>query len=82
MGDETPRQAQVLIDSEMASWAMAQLRPNDVVEHRDDGSIVVTLDVRNTEMFRDWVLSFLDNALVLEPTELVDEIVGWLEAIS
>ena len=82
LGDESPRQARVLIDSEMASWAMSQLRSDDIIEHRDDGSIVVTLDVRNTEMFRDWVLGFLDDALVLGPPELVDEIVTWLEAIS
>jgi len=82
LGDESPRQARVQIEAEMAIWATSQLRASDIIETTADGSIVVVLDVRNTEMFRDWILSFLDDALVLDPPALVDEVVGWLEAIT
>lgn len=82
LGDEAPRQARVRIEADMAIWATSQLRSTDIVETLTDGSIIVALNVRNTEMFRDWILSFLDDALVLDPPELVEEIIDWLKAIA
>lgn len=82
LGDETLKRARVHIDAEMAGWASSQLRADDIIDRNDDGSIEVALNVRNTEMFRDWILGFLDDAVVLDPPELVDEIVTWLEAFA
>ena len=47
---------------------------------QDDGSVVATLAVRNTEAFRSFVISFLEHAEVLDPPELRDDLVAWLEA--
>ena len=42
---------------------------------------MATLEVRNPEAFRSFVLSFLDHAEVLEPPSLRADLVAWLEAV-
>jgi predicted DNA-binding transcriptional regulator YafY len=44
--------------------------------------VVATLQVRNVEAFRSFVLSFLDHAEVLEPQVLRDDMVSWLGAMQ
>ena len=51
-----------------------------MVEERPDGSVVVTMAVTNRDNFRSFVLTFLDHAEVLEPADLRDDVVAWLEA--
>ena len=80
LGDEDPVHALVKIDAELALWAHVHLRP-DEIEPNPDGSVVVRAVVSNTDAFRDWVLTFLDNAEVLEPAELRDTIVNWIQAM-
>ncbi len=77
LGDEDPVTARVKIDAEVALWARVHLRA-DEIEHLDDGSVVVRALVSNTDAFRDWVLTFLDNAEVLEPPHLRTMITDWL----
>lgn len=81
LGDEDPIAAKVKIDAEVALWARVHLRPDELEAH-DDGSVIVHANVTNTDAFRDWVLSFLDNAEVLEPQELRDTITEWLTNVS
>ena len=45
-------------------------------------AVVVELPVTNRAAFRSFVLSFLDHAEVLEPAELRDDLVAWLEQVS
>jgi predicted DNA-binding transcriptional regulator YafY len=40
------------------------------------------MTVVNRPAFRSWVLGLLDHAEVLEPAELRQEVVGWLEEIA
>ncbi len=82
LGDGEPLNARVAIDAEEAIWAQVHLRPDEIVETRPDGSVVVALSVRNIDAFRDWLLGFLDNAVVLGPHELVDHVVEWLESLE
>lgn len=77
LGDEEPVNARVRIDSEVALWARVHLRA-DEIDQLDDGSVIVQARVSNTDAFRDWVLTFLDNAEVLEPPELRKMITDWL----
>ncbi len=81
--DATERHhAKVRIDAEHASWA-CHLLGDDVVSQRyDDGSILVSLEVSNLNGFRSLVLSFLDGAEVIEPPELRQHIIDWLEAMA
>lgn len=78
LGDGEPVLARVRIDAEQASFARHLLGD---VDESDDGSVVATLEVRNPEAFRSFVLSFLDHAEVLEPPSLRADLVTWLEAV-
>jgi proteasome accessory factor B len=82
LGDGEPVLARVLVDADQAVWAAHQLGRDAVVETREDQSVVLSLTVRNRDAFRSFVLSFLDHAEVLEPDELRDDIVRWLEALA
>lgn len=82
IGDGASIPARVLIDAGEAMWARVHLSEDEIVEHRDDGSVIVAVDVRNVDAFRDWVLGFLDNAEVLDPPELRADLLQWLVAIE
>ncbi len=82
LGDAAPIPARVVIDAEEAVWARVNLRPDELVESRADGSVVVELQVRNVDAFRDWLLGFLDKAEVLEPAELRNVVTEWLGALA
>lgn len=80
LGDEEPITTLVQIERETASWAQLQLEPSEV-EEQADGSIIATLLVRNSEHFRDWVLSFYDNAVVLSPEPMRRMMIEWFEGM-
>ncbi|MFT5200774.1 MAG: proteasome accessory factor B [Candidatus Aldehydirespiratoraceae bacterium] len=77
LGDGEPVRARVRVDAVQAAHARHLLGS---VEELPDGGVIVELDVRNPEAFRSFVLSFLDHAEVLEPPELRQSIIDWLEA--
>lgn len=79
LGDGDPIRALVRIDPVQAAHARHLLGP---VEELADGGVVAELAVRNEEAFRSFVLSFLDHAEILEPAELRDDMVRWLEALA
>jgi len=79
LGDAEPVEAHVLVDAAAALWTQVHLRPDEVVEHRNDGGVVVAMQVRNVHAFRDWVLGFMDAAEVLSPPELRQVVVDWLQ---
>ncbi len=78
LGAEEAVRARVRIEGPQARWAVQHVGPDRVVA-ADDGSVVVELPVTNRGAFRSFVLSFLDHAEVLEPQELRDDLVAWLE---
>jgi predicted DNA-binding transcriptional regulator YafY len=53
-----------------------------VVVERNDDHAIVELSVRHRASFRVRVTAFGRDAVVLEPAELVDDIVGWLRATA
>jgi proteasome accessory factor B len=73
--------ARVLLDHVVAGPVLAEDPGLDVVERRDDGSVVVELQVRNPAGLRGFVLSFLERAELLAPPELRQDLVGWLRAV-
>jgi proteasome accessory factor B len=79
LGDGDPVRALVRIDAVQAAHARHLL---GAVEDLDDGGVVAELAVRNEEAFRSFVLSFLDHAEILEPPDLRDGMVRWLEALT
>lgn len=82
MGDETPVEARLLIDGDLAGWAVDHLGPDAVVAAHADGSVEVALRVTNADALRSFVLGFLDHAEILGPEELRGDLVGWLTALA
>ena len=81
-GGDDPVVARVRIDATRAAWAIQHLGPDQLVASEPDGAVIVELPVTNRPAFRSFVLSFLDHAEVLEPTELRDDLVAWLQAMA
>ena len=77
LGDGPAVEATIVVDADQAAYARHIL--GDVVE-QPDGSVTATLDVRNIDAFRSFVLSFLEHAEILEPADLRNNFVAWMEA--
>ncbi|MEO0495237.1 MAG: WYL domain-containing protein [Actinomycetota bacterium] len=77
LGDGPAVDATIVVDADQAAYARHILGE---VADRPDGSVTATLEVRNVDAFRSFVLSFLEHAEILEPAELRDDFVAWLEA--
>lgn len=79
-GDEAvAHTALVAVDATHAGWVRQQLGTDAVIEQREDGSVVVQLEVNHVANFRSFVLGLLDAAEVLSPPELRADVVRWLE---
>lgn len=85
LGDRAPVRARVVIDRAAATSAV-HARPGvgsvAVTERRDDGSVVIELDVTNPDGFRSFLLTFLEHAEVLGPPELRADVIDWLERVA
>jgi proteasome accessory factor B len=57
----------VLIDGAESGRVVAELGTGAVVEHRDNGGVVVRLPVTDVDALLLWVLELLDHAVVLGP---------------
>jgi predicted DNA-binding transcriptional regulator YafY len=79
-GEVTP--ATVLVDQLQAPFVVAELGEGSVVERRQDGSILVRLEVANEEAFRSWVLGLLEHAVVVSPEPLRGRMKDWLESVA
>jgi proteasome accessory factor B len=76
-GDE-PVDALVEVHGSQAWWVLHDLGADALQERRPDGSIVVRLRVTHRGGFRNWLMGLLDDAVVLEPPELRDDVRAWL----
>jgi len=81
LGDDDPVEARVRIAAPQARVAVAQVGDAVPAEWGDDGSVVLTLPVRHPDGFRSFVLGFLDDAEVLSPPQLRDDLVAWLREV-
>ncbi len=86
LGAEAPIRAVVQIGGPQAQWVVQHVGPDHVRDHDGsgpgDGSVVVELPVTNRAALRSFVLSFLEHAEILEPQELRDDLIHWLEQVS
>lgn len=73
--------ARVRVDAVQAGKVAAEVGADRVVERAEDGGVVLELTVTNRSAFLTWLLGLLDHAEVLEPQELRDEVVLWLQAM-
>lgn len=77
LGDGPAVEATVRVDPDQAAFAQHILGD---VSLADDGSLTATLQVRNVEAFRSFVLSFLEHAEVIGPPQIHADFIAWLEA--
>lgn len=82
MGSGEAVTARVLVDAAAVGAARSLAPRLEVVETRDDGSIVLAVPVRTPEAFRSFVLGLLDGGEVLDPPELRSDLVAWLESVA
>ena len=82
-GDGGAELAVVRVDAVLATRAIARAGASATVE-RDpvDGSVTLTLPVRNRASFREWVLGMLDHAEVVGPPAMRDDLVEWLRRMA
>ncbi len=73
--------ARLLVDESHAAAAARFLGPDVPAQRRGDTGVVFEVPVVRTEAFRTFVLGFLEHAEILEPVELRQGMVDWLEAI-
>lgn len=82
LGDDEPVTATVRIAPAQAALAVRSVGDDVGVTWEDDGSVVLELSVRRRDGFFSFVFGFLDDALVLGPLELREELVARLEAMA
>ncbi|HVF33014.1 MAG TPA: WYL domain-containing protein [Acidimicrobiales bacterium] len=80
--DPAPEEAVVRVDAVLAAKAVADAGASASVERHADGTVTLTMPVRQRGPFRSWVLGLLDHAEVVGPPALRDDLVVWLRAIG
>jgi len=78
LGEGQVTTCHVLLDPGVAKSVLVDHPDLEVAERRDDGSVVVALAVRNHEALRNFLMTLLDHAEVLDPPEVRQEVVDWL----
>ncbi len=82
MGEEEAVRVDVLVDAGLAPLVVAEVGQSTVHARRDDGSVVVRLEVTNIAALRSWVLELGEHAEVLGPDSVRAAMVSWLEATA
>jgi proteasome accessory factor B len=82
MGDEPVMRAKLLVDAGHVQLTEGFIADDHVLERRPDGSAVIAFDVTNRDAFIGYVLGFLDHAEILEPQDLRDEFVQYLQEVA
>jgi predicted DNA-binding transcriptional regulator YafY len=72
----------VQFDQPIVWWVRRQLTGDTVVVEQPDGSLRATLRVANPEAFIGWIISFEDEAEIIEPRELRERLVARVAAAS
>jgi proteasome accessory factor B len=81
LGGDEPVVARLRVDVDQAPWATRHLGPETVAVAGPDGSVTFDVVVHNRSAFRSFVLTFLEHAEILEPAELREDLLAWLEQV-
>ncbi len=74
-GEEEEIEVTVLVDGAESGRVVSELGPEAVIEHREDGAVLVRLAVTDREALVLWVLDLLDHAEVVGPDVVRDAVV-------
>ena len=80
-GEDQLLLARLLVHERHVPWVVDFLGEEAVLDHMEEGSVIVGESVRNRAAFRSFVLTFLDGVEILGPEELRSDLVQWLEAL-
>jgi proteasome accessory factor B len=81
-GEEEVVGVDVLVDAGLAPLVVAEVGEATVHSRRDDGAVVVRLEVTNVAALRSWVLELGEHAEVLAPDGVRAGMISWLEATA
>lgn len=81
LGDDAPIQARIRVRPPQATIAARSVGEHVPVHWEPDGAVVLELAVTRRDGFRSFVLGFLDDVEIIEPAELRDDLVAWLQSI-
>jgi proteasome accessory factor B len=80
LGDDQPIVARLRVDAAHRDGLLGALGSDGTIVDESDGSTTVELTVTNRAALRAFVLGFLEHVEILEPHEVRDEMIDWLEA--
>src|SRR5579884_601079 len=81
MGEDEPERVELLAGPEVAALVEQQMRSASVLERRDDGSVVLALEVTNVDALRSWLLELGEHVVVLGPPDVRAAMVDWLTSL-
>jgi predicted DNA-binding transcriptional regulator YafY len=82
LGDGDVLRVTIAFDPPHDIGAIERLGDDAVVTHGPDGRTRVTFDAVQPDAVRSFVLGFLEHAEVLEPQQLRDDVIAWLQATA
>lgn len=72
----------VRFDPEVAWLARRELPPSATIETGGDGALTASFAVANPGAFLGWILGFVDQAEILEPSELRQELIAHVSKVA
>lgn len=82
LGEDEPLEAVVRVDAPQAALAARTVGHSGECVWQDDGSVLLRLQVRRVDGLRSFVLGFLDDAELVSPPSLRDDLVSWLRTMA
>jgi predicted DNA-binding transcriptional regulator YafY len=82
LGDGDTLRVTIAFDPPHDVGAIERLGDDAVVTRAPDGRTLVTFDAVQPDAVRSFVLGFLEHAEVLEPPQLRDDVVAWLQEVA
>ena len=80
-GDGEVTNAVVLVDASLAPIVRREFGETSVIRDRQDGSVEFSIPCANMEGFRLWLFAMVESAEVLEPQNVRDQVMAWLEEL-
>ena len=81
-GDYEHSHALVRVDASLVKQVVREFGEGAIERHEADGSAVFNVPCSNLSAFRLWLFAMVDKAEVLEPLEVRDIVIGWLDDLA
>jgi predicted DNA-binding transcriptional regulator YafY len=81
-GDYEHSHALVRVDASLVKQVVREFGEGAIERHESDGAAVFNVPCSNLSAFRLWLFAMVDKAEVLEPAEVRDTVVAWLDDLA